>query len=74
MLTGDEHRPDLLLVTPDQSVYIIELTVGYETNLHNNVERKKHKYKNLIREQSNHFYTVKFINLSMSCLGVFDSD
>ena len=74
IITGDEYRPDILFVTPDKSLYIIELTVGYETNLHKNVERKKEKYKNLIREQSNHFYTVKFINLSMSCLGVFDSE
>ena len=72
IITGGEHGPDLLFVTPDQlSLYIIELTVGYKTHLHKNVERMEEKYINLIREQSNHFYSVKCINLSMSCLGVF---
>ena len=32
ILTGDVYRPDLLLVTPDKSLYIVELTVGYETS------------------------------------------
>ena len=72
IITGDEYRPDLLFVTPDKSLYIIELTPGYKPNLHKNVERNKERYKNLITEQSNHFYTIKFINLSMSCLSVFD--
>ena len=41
IITGDTYRPDLLLLTPDDKLYIVELTVGFETNLHNNVERKK---------------------------------
>ena len=72
ILTGDVYRPDLLLVTPDKSLYILELTVGYETNLHKNVVRKREKYHNLVKEQSKHFYSVKFINLSISSLGIFD--
>ena len=43
ILTGDVYRPDLLLVTPDRSLYIVELTVGDETNLHKNVVRKREK-------------------------------
>ena len=45
ILTGDVYRPDLLLVTPDKSLYIVELTVGYETNLHKNVVRKRGSIK-----------------------------
>ena len=67
------YRPDLLLVTPDKSLYIVELTVGYETNLHKNVVRKREKYQDLVKEQSKHFYSVKFINFSISSLGVFDN-
>ena len=74
ILTGDVYRPDLLLVTPDKSLYIVELTVGYGTNLHKNVVRKREKYQDLVKEQSKHFYTVKFINLSISSLGVFDKE
>ena len=51
-------------------------TVGFETNLHNNVECKKAKYRTLIEElkQSRQFTSVDFVNLSVSCLGVFDKE
>ena len=39
-LTSDSLRPDLLLVIPDKCLYILELTVGFETNLRNNSHRK----------------------------------
>ena len=71
-LTGDSLRPDFLLVIPDKCHYVLELTVGFETNLRNNSQRKQLKYKTLIREQQKNFNEVRFINLSMSALGVFD--
>ena len=74
IITGDKHRPDLLLTTKDNCLYILELTVGYETNLRNNIERKQSKYAALIQDQMNHFKTVKFVNLSVSALGVFDQE
>ena len=74
IITGDLYRPDLLLITPNEDLYVIELTVGFESNLHNNVERKKAKYKDLIEDQRGHFNSVKFVNLSMSSLGVFDKE
>ena len=74
IITGDEFRPDLLVSTPDKHLYVVELTVGFESNLTNNVNRKKAKYKNLIRELDQNFTSVKFINLSVSSLGVFDKE
>ena len=74
IITGDKHRPDLLLTTKDNCLYILELTVGYETNLRNNIKRKQTKYAALIQDQMNHFKTVKFVNLSVSALGVFDQE
>ena len=47
-------------------------SVGFETNLRNNSHRKQLKYKTLIREQQKNFNEVRFINLSVSALGVFD--
>ncbi len=38
VLTGDTYRPDLLLSCSNGN-----LVIGYETNLENNVERKKSK-------------------------------
>ena len=74
IVTGNEHRPDLLLTTNDNCLYILELTVGYETNLRNNIKRKQDKYKDVIKEQKKHFKSVEFINLSISALGVFDQE
>ena len=48
ILTDDVHRPDLLFVTPEKSFSIAELTVGYKTNLHKNVVRKREKYQDLV--------------------------
>ncbi|CAB3984919.1 Hypothetical predicted protein, partial [Paramuricea clavata] len=74
IITGDEYRPDLLVSTSDKHLYVVKLTVGIESNLTNNVNRKKAKYKNLIRELDQNFTSVKFINLSVSSLGVFDKE
>ena len=71
ILTGDTYRADLLLSCSNGSLYVVELTTGYETNLKNNVKRKKEKYRELLRQLGNNFNQVKFINLSISSLGIF---
>ena len=62
---------DLLLSTSSGCLYIVELTVRFESNLEKNVQRKKAKYSELIREQSEHSENVRFINISISSLGDF---
>ena len=74
IITGDIYRPDLLIIAPDESLYVVELTVGFETNLRNNVQRKHAKYKDLIENLNKQFKTVKFINVSVSSLGVLDKE
>ena len=64
ILTGDIYRPDLLLQTPNECLYIVELTVGFESNLQKNSQRREGKYAQLIREQREHFKSVKFVNIS----------
>ena len=71
LITDDHFRPDLLLSFSNECLYIVELTVGYESNLQKNVQGKKAKYSQLISEQSEHFEKVKFINISISSIGVF---
>ena len=74
IITGDNYRPDMILKTPE-TLYVLELTVGFESNLINNVERKQVKYARLITDLScNNSCHVKFVNLSISCLGVFSSE
>ena len=71
IITGDTYRPDLLLSLSNGSLYVVELTVGYETNLEYNVKRKKAKYRELVRQLDENFNEVNFVNLSMSSLGIF---
>ena len=52
-------------------LYILELTVGYESSLQVNANRKRQKYLDLIKEQEADYDKVKFVNLSLSTLGVF---
>ena len=72
VVTGDDLRPDLLISISDKWLYILELTVGFESNLRTNAERKAQKYRDLVLQQSNKYANVKFINLLMSALGIFD--
>ena len=70
IITSDSLRPDMLLSTADK-LYIIELTVGFETNLAKNARRKELKYRSLVTDLSNDYHSIEFINLSISCLGIF---
>jgi len=33
LITGDSLRPDLAFISPDNTLYLLELTVGFETNI-----------------------------------------
>ena len=50
IITGEEYRPDMLLLTKENTLYVAELTVGHESNLENNSIRKKQKYSKLVKE------------------------
>ena len=73
LITGDSLRPDLVLISPDNTLYLLELTVGFETNIEKNSIRKATKYKPLLRDLNSSYRRVHFINLSMSALGIFES-
>ena len=68
VITGDEERPDLVVMKGNQCL-ILELTVGFETNLEKNSKRKLERYKNLIRRLKG-TYEVIYADLSMGCVGV----
>ena len=71
IISGDNLRPDILLSTADNIFYIIELIVGFETNLNNNANGKELKYRFLRADLAKDYYKIKFANLSVSCLGIF---
>ena len=73
IITGDTFRPDLLLILPSNCLYVLELTVGYESNLYSNSIRKEKKYRQLMLELRSQYKEVRFVNLSMGALGVMSN-
>ena len=77
IMTDTENRPDCILRLTGEhgsrELYIIELTVGFETNLQKNALRKKAKYSMLLSHLRQKFDKVFFVNLSLSALGFYGS-
>ena len=72
IITGDSLHPELFNSISKDWLYIIKLIVGFESNLRNNLNRKRTKYKDLVEEKNEQYNNVKFVNLSISTLGIFD--
>ena len=72
IITGHNLRPDLLLSLSNKSRYILELTVGYKSNLRSYAERKKQIYRELVQQLKNDYEKVNFVNFSISALGIYD--
>ena len=73
LVTGDSLRPDLLLITKNNTLHILELTIGFETNIKVNSNRKALKYNPLHQDLCSKYIQTKFINLSLCALGTVGS-
>ena len=73
LITGESLRTDLVLVLNNTSAYVLELTVGFESNIKINSDCKATKYHSLIANLHWSYSTVKFVNLSMSALGILET-
>ena len=47
IITGENYRPDLIFLIQSKCLYVLELTVGFDSNLNNNAVRKKRKISEL---------------------------
>jgi len=73
LITCASLRPDPLLLTENTVLYILELTLGFQTNIKVNSIRKVNKYNRLFKDLPSTYNKVTFINLSMGALGVMGS-
>ena len=73
LVTGDSLRPDLLFITKNNTLHILELTIGFETNIKVNSDRKALKYNPLHKDLRSKYIQIKFINLSLGALGTVGS-
>ena len=71
LVTGDSLRPDLVLIVNNTSVYVLELSVGFESNISINSDSKLAKYRPHFNSPRTNYTSIKFVNLSMSALGIF---
>ena len=71
LITGDDLRPSILISTPSNTLYVLELSVCFETNLDDNARRKFKKYRYLLNDLTSKYRHIKFVNLSIGSLGSF---
>ena len=58
----------MIVIQNESTIFVLELTVGFETNTDLNTKRKANKYKEMLKSLENKFEKVNFINLSMGTL------
>ena len=65
IITGEQKRPDIVVIDKQRSwVFVLELTVGFETRIKDNAVRKHNHYSGLCSELRNQYNRVKFVNIS----------
>ena len=72
VITGEIKRPDIV-VMKGKECRILELTVGFETNMVKNSDRKKKHYADLVARLEKD-YEVKYFDLSMGGIGAIGKD
>ena len=70
IITGEEMRPNLLIILDRSKMFVVELTIGFESNIAKNEVRKRNKYKNLTQSLISSYDQVKYINLSLGACGI----
>ena len=75
-ITGASHRPDMILIDSENKMYLVELTVGHESNVDRNIKRKADKYSHLLKDQRllRTHKKVEFMNLVITTGEVFSKD
>ena len=68
VITGDALRLELVFISRNSILDILKLTVGFESNIQINSDRKASKYGSLIMDITHAYSDVQFINLSMSTI------
>ena len=72
-IAGDSLRPDLALISPDNTLYLLEFTVGFESNIEKSSNRKATKHKPLLCDLNHRYRSINFPNSSVSVQGIFYS-
>ena len=60
----------MIVIFKESLVFVLELTVAYETNIKLNAKRKANIYAKMLRSLKNKYTEKFFINLSMGFLAI----
>ena len=73
IVTGTAARPDLLVVDGMNNLFIIELTVGHESNTVANATTKAKKYEHLLNDSDlkRLHRKICFVNFVMTAIGIY---
>ena len=71
--TGPSQRTNIVVAGVNK-LYTIELTVGFETRITINAERKKRNYEQIYRQSRNNYDEVNYFIISMGALGLLGKD
>ena len=69
MISGNAFQPDLNFNTKENVLYILDLTIGFETDMQINIERKAANDYTLHQTLLPNYNEFKVINLSLEALG-----
>ena len=53
IITGEDLRPDLIVVRQSKDIYVLEVAVGFEPNFQKNAASKYEKYETVLKSVSN---------------------
>ena len=64
----------MLIVRPEGTLYLVELTICYKTIMPKNAQIKPNRYETTVEHLKSSFTCVKFVNLVVNALGIFYKD
>ena len=67
IISGDVN----MIMKRNNDLWILELSVGFETNLEKNSNAKNLKYNTLIQRLKATYRKIKFINLSLGAIDIY---
>ena len=70
IIIGEEMWPDLLIILDRSKMFVVELTIGVESNIAMNEVRKRNKCKNLTQSIKSNYDQVKYKNISLGAYGI----
>ena len=68
--TGEEMQPDLLIILERSKMFVVELTICFESNIAKNEVRKRNKYKNRTQSIKSNYDQVTYTNLFLGACGI----